>query len=257
MKKLLLIASSIFISCLTMMSQSSVIVNDFSNGQVPILNNSVLELTATSSEHVTTEINVKNTSNTTKVYKLKRIDDILNPGANAYFCVGGGNCYGPSTTIAPLSVTLTASGTPGDDLYSQNLMYLLDLEEDVTPGISHVRYQIYDENNMSDLFTFTIYYNDVATSVKQSFQSFTTVSGVYPNPSASKAYINVVSIESVNDALVTITNSLGAIISTKKIDLISGKNTVSIDSESLASGIYFATLSSNKIRVVKKFTINK
>lgn len=256
MKKILLIASTVFLSCLNVMAQSSVVVNDFSNGQVPILNNSILNLTTTSSEHLTTEINVKNTSNTTKVYKLRRFDDILNSGASAYFCVGGGNCYGPSTMIAPLSVTLAANGTSGDDLYSQNLMYLLDLEEGVTPGVSHIRYQIYDQNNPSDLFTFTIYYND-AVSVKENSQLFSSVSSIYPNPSISKAFINVTSNEIVNDANLAITNSLGSIVSIKKIDVSIGKNTIAIDSESLSSGIYFATISSNKTRITKKFTVDK
>lgn len=256
MKKLLLIASAIFVSCLNVVAQSSVIVNDFSNGQTAILNNSILVLTTASNDHLTTEINVKNTSNTTKVYKLRRFDDILNSGASAYFCVGGGNCYGPGTMIAPLSVTLAASGTSGDDLYSQSLMYLLDLEEGVNPGISHIRYQIYDENNLSDMFTFTIYYND-AVSVKENTQSFSSISGIYPNPSVNKAYINLTSNEFVNDASVTITNSLGSIVSVKKIDLSLGKNTVALDSESLSSGIYFATISSNKNKITKKFTVNK
>ena len=43
-----------------------------------------------------------------------------------------------------------------------------------------------------------------------------------------------------------------AIISTKYIDLSIGKNSVAIDSESLSSGIYFATISSSKTKIVKK-----
>lgn len=256
MKKLLLIASSLLIGSLQITAQSSVIVNDFTNGQLPIANNSIISLSASANEHVQTEINVKNTSDTTKIYKLRRYDDILNSGASAYFCVGGGNCYGPSTMIAPLSVTLAASGTTGDDLYSQNLMYLLDLEEGPTPGISHVRYQIYDQNNPSDLFTFTIYYND-AVSVKENTQLFSSVSAVYPNPAINKAHINIVSSETVDNASLSITNSLGSVVSTKYIDLSAGKNTVAIDSESLSSGIYFATITSNKTKIVKKFTVNK
>jgi hypothetical protein len=256
MKKLILIASTLFITSSLLTAQSSVIVNDFSNGQVSIANNSILSLTTLSGDHLTTEINVKNTSNTTKVYKLKRTDEILNPGASAYFCVGGGNCYTPATTIAPLSVTLTANGTSGDDLYSQSLMYLLDLEEATNPGISHIKYEIYDVNNPSDLFTFTIYYND-AVSVKENSQLFASISNVYPNPSINSANINLVSAEFLDNATLSITNSLGAIVSSKKIDLVAGKNTVTINSEFLVSGIYFVTISSNKNKIVKKFTVNK
>lgn len=77
MKKLLLIASILFIGNIYMHAQSSVIVNDFTNGQLPIANNSTITIATTSNEHITTEINVKNTSSTTKIYKLRRFDDIL------------------------------------------------------------------------------------------------------------------------------------------------------------------------------------
>ena len=256
MKKLLLFASSVFLSCLNMMSQSSVIVNDFSNGQVSIDNNSILNITTTSYEHVTTEINVKNTTNTAKVYKLRRFDDILNSGAAAYFCFSSANCWNPTVIVSPLSVTLTANGTSGDDLYSQNLMFLLDLEEGVNPGVSHVRYEIFNVNDANDVFTFTINYNDFV-SVKENKQAFSSLSGVYPNPAVNKAFINLTSTEVVNDATVTIINSLGSIVSVKKIDLSIGKNAVAIDSESLSTGIYFATISNNKTKITKKFTVNK
>lgn len=256
MKKLLLIASILFIGNIYMHAQSSVIVNDFTNGQLPIANNSTITIATTSNEHITTEINVENTSTTTKIYKLRRFDDILNLGASAYFCVGSGNCYGPTTLVSPLSITLTASGTANDNLQSQNLMYLLDLEEGVNPGISHIRYEIFNVNDANDVFTFTIYYNDVV-SVKENSQLFSSVSNVYPNPAINKAHITVVSNKTIDNATLSITNSLGAIISTKYIDLSIGKNSVAIDSESLSSGIYFATISSSKTKIVKKFTVNK
>ncbi len=256
MKKLLLITSSLIIASFQLSAQSSVIVKDFSNGQLPIVNNSTISIVTTSHEHVTTEINVENTTSTSKVYKLRRFDDVLNDSAKAYFCVSSANCYGPATTVSPVSVTLTANGTANDDLYSQNLMFLLDLEEDYTPGISHVRYEIFNVNDANDVFAFTIYYNEVV-SVKENSQLFSSVSAVYPNPAINRAHINIVSSETVDNATLSITNSLGATVSTKFVDLSIGKNTVAIDSESLSSGIYFATISSSKTKIVKKFIINK
>ncbi len=257
MKTLLLVTSFLVLLGVKSIAQSSVTVNDFTNGQAAVQNNGYIFLTSTSGEHLTTEINVTNTSNTTKVYKLKRYDDVLNTGASAYFCVGGGNCYPPSVTLAPLSVTLTANGTPNDNLHTQNLKYLLDLEEAVTPGISHIRYEIFDQNNPSDVFTFTIYYNDVL-SVKNNTQALSFVSSVYPNPAVNKAFVNITSQELIDNASITITNSLGTIVSSKYIDLGIGKNTISIDSENLSSGIYFATIcSSRQNKIIKKFTVNK
>lgn len=256
MKKLLLIASTIFMTSAYVKAQSSLAVTDVNNGMASVANNAVIQYTTVADDHLTTEIDAQNISSTTKYYKLRRIDVALNPGANAYFCVGGANCYGPGTTVSPITVTLT----PNEKLSNQNKALLLDLEEVVSPGIaafSSIKYQIYNINDANDVFTFTLNYNDDLTSVKEGAQLFSSVSAVYPNPAINKAHINVVSSETINNATLSITNSLGSVVSTKYIDLSVGKNTVGIDSESLSSGIYFATISSNKTKTVKKFTVNK
>lgn len=253
MKKLILIASTLFLGSIQMVAQSSLTVTDVNNGMASVADNSIISYTTASADHITTEIDAKNISASTKYYKLRRFDDILNSGASAYFCVGGANCYGPTTYTSPLTVTLT----PNQTLSSQNLSLLLDLEEGTTPGYSSIRYQIYNINDANDVFTFTLKYNEAASSVKEVTSLFSSVSSVYPNPAVGKAHINVVSNEALDNVTLSITNSLGSIVSTKSIDLSVGKNTVAIDSENLSSGIYFATISSNKTKIVKKFTVNK
>lgn len=256
MKKLLLIASTIFMTSAYVKAQSSLAVTDVNNGMASVANNAVIQYTTAADDHLTTEIDAQNISSSTKYYKLRRIDVALNPGASAYFCVGGANCYGPSTTVSPITVTLTPNGK----LSGQNLSLLLDLEEVASPGtaaFSSIKYQIYNVNDANDVFTFTLNYNDDLTSVKENSQIFSAVSAVYPNPSVSKAHINVASSETVNNVTLSITNSLGSVVSSKSIDLSVGKNAITIDTENLSSGIYFATISSNKTKIVKKFTVNK
>lgn len=235
-----------------MIAQSSLAVTDVNNGMASVADNSIISYTTAASDHITTEIDAKNTSASTKYYKLRRFDDVLNSGASAYFCVGGANCYGPTTYTSPITVTLT----PNQNLASQNLSLLLDLEEATVPGYSSIRYQIYNINDANDVFTFTLKYNETV-SVKEVASLFSSVSSIYPNPAVSKAHINIVSSESIDNVTLSITNSLGSVVSTKYIDLSVGKNTVAIDSENLSSGIYFATISSNKTKIVKKFTVNK
>lgn len=253
MKKLILTVSILFVGVFNIMAQSSLSVIDINNGMASVSNNSTISYTAISSDHLTTDIDAQNMSATTKYYKLRRFDDVLNSGASAYFCVGGANCYPPTTTVSPITVTLTANQT----LSSQNLVFLLDLEEAVTPGYSSIRYQIYNVNDANDVFTFTLKYNESVTSVRESSTLFSSISGVYPNPSANKAFINVQSGSDISNAFITITNSLGSIVSTKYVNFSSGKNTVSLDSENLGSGIYFATISSGNTKIVKKFILNK
>lgn len=252
MKKLILIASTLFLGGFQMIAQSSLAVTDVNNGMASVADNSIISYTTVASDHITTEIDAKNTSASTKYYKLRRFDDVLNSGASAYFCVGGANCYAPTTYTSPITMTLT----PNQTLSSQSLALLLDLEESTTPGYSSIRYQIFNINDANDVFTFTLKYNETV-SVKEVASLFSSVSAIYPNPAVSKAHINIVSSESIDNVSLSITNSLGSVVSTKYIDLSVGKNTVAIDSENLSSGIYFATISSNKTKIVKKFTVNK
>jgi hypothetical protein len=253
MKKLLLIASVLFFTSYCIMAQSSLSATDVNNGMASITNNSTISYTTITSDHLTTEIDAQNTSTSTKYYKLRRIDDVLNSGASAYFCVGGANCYPPTTFVSPITVTLT----PNQTLSSQNLSFLLDLEEAVTPGYSSIRYQIYNINDVNDVFTFTLKYNESITSIKESAAIFTAVSSIYPNPVINKAFINILSNSEINNAIVTITNSLGSIVSAKNIIISLGKNGISLDAENLISGIYFATITSGNSKIVKKFTVNK
>lgn len=253
MKKLILTVSVLFFSVFGIMAQSSLLVTDINNGMASVLNNSIISYTTITSDHITTEIDAQNISATTKYYKLRRFDDVLNPGASAYFCVGGANCYPPTTFTSPITVTLT----PNQTLSAQSLAFLLDLEEAVIPGYSSIRYQIYNINDVNDVFTFTIKYNENLTSVKESSALFSSSSNVYPNPATNKAFINVQSGSEISHASITITNSLGSIVSSKHVNISLGKNTISLDSEILTSGIYFATISSGNTKIVKKFILNK
>ncbi len=253
MKRLLLIASTLFMGSFQMMAQSSLAVTDVNNGMASVVDNSNISYTIAALGHLTSEIDAKNTSASTKYYKLKRFDDVLNSGASAYFCVGGANCYPPTVFTSPITMTLT----PNQTLSSQSLSLLLDLEEGTTSGYSSIRYQIYNINDVNDVFTFTLKYNETATSVKETASLFSSVSSIYPNPSVSKAHINITSIEAIENVTLSVTNSLGSVVSTKQIDLTVGKNTIGIDSEALSSGIYFATITSNNTKIVKKFTVNK
>lgn len=254
MKKIYLLSFALFSAFSSIKAQSSLTVVDVNNGMAPVLNNAVINYTTVANDHITTEIDATNTSASTKYYKLRRFDDVLNAGSNAYFCVGSANCYPPTTYTSVVTITLTA----GQSLSSINQNLLLEIEEpSTTPGYSSIRYQIYNVNDANDVFTLTLKYNDTGSSIKESSDLFSSVSNVYPSPAINKAYINVNANSEINNVTLTVTNSLGSIVSTKNINLSSGKNNITIDSEPLASGIYFATILSGNTKIVKKFTINK
>ena len=158
---------------------------------------------------------------------------------------------GPTTTtVTPVVnyVTLTAG-----QVYAPQSFYY---DETIAAGYTEVKYEVYDVSNTSDAVAFTYKFNPLLASVKDNSSLFSSISGVYPNPAVSKAQISINSKTNLN-TLVTITNALGSVVSTKNIDLSAGKNTITLDSENLSSGIYFATISSDNTKIVKKFTINK
>ncbi|MES2761721.1 MAG: T9SS type A sorting domain-containing protein [Bacteroidota bacterium] len=248
MKKLLLIVSGLFIGLSNLDAQSSIELTNNSTG-TPITNNSVFsEMVATGGQsHV--YIQLKNIGSSTVTYAVKKYDIVTNSGGDAYFCWGG-QCFPPTTTVTPVAnyVTLTAG-----QLYTPQSFYY---DETVAEGYTEVKYELYDVNNPSDAIVFTFKFNPLSTSVRDNSSLFSAVSGVYPNPSVSKAQISVNSKVNLS-TVVTITNALGAVVSAKNIDLSTGKNVITLDSENLTSGIYFATISSDNTKIVKKFTVNK
>lgn len=255
MKKLLLLATTL-LGAVSINAQSSLSVIDFNNGQATVANNAVLQYTTAPDDMTTVDIDAQNTTTLTNTYRLRRYDVALNPGASAYICIDGVTCYGASVYSPTVTITLT----PGQKLSDIGRMFLLHYDETPSPGtadFSSIKYEIFNVNNASDVFTFRFNYNDDLTGVKESSSLFSSISNVFPNPAINKASINVTASSELNNVAVTVINSLGSVVSTKNTHVMSGKNTINIDTESLPSGIYFATVSSGNTKTVKKFTINK
>lgn len=247
MKKIYFLGMALLSGMMSVNAQSSLIVthdgNVIANGAV------ITRTTATSVEDIY-DINVKNSSGATKSYKFRRYDDVVNTNADPYFCVQ--QCYTPATMISPTALTLNA----GQDAHAISVNPSLHLMENGAPGLSEIRYRIYDENNSSDEFVLIIRYNG-PVGIKSNSAVFAGVSDVYPNPSSSKAFINVSSPVDNNNVKMTLMNTLGAIVSTKQLELNAGKNTVAIDVDAVTSGVYLMTLSSGNAVITRKITVSK
>ena len=248
MKKLLLLASTLIIGLTNLSAQTSIQLTNNSTGN-PITNNSViLEDVATGGQsHV--YLQLKNISSSSVTYAVKKTEIVINSGADAYFCWGG-QCFPSSTTVTPVAnyATLTAG-----EVYAPQSFYY---DENTAEGYSEVQYELYNVNNPNDAITFTFKFNPNLLSVRNNGNLFTSISDVYPNPSANKAQIMINSKINTNTS-VSIVNALGSVVSVKNIELFAGKNSIHLDSENLNSGIYFATISSGNTKIVKKFTVNK
>lgn len=245
MKKIYLLGLTLF-SGITCLNAQIVVRNTDDGSTIPNGSTYYKSTTAGYTEQVDFEF--KNTSSSAKNYHVKRYDLLVNKvsatdSAEAYYCTGL-NCYPATTTITPNPVALGANSTEALKLY---------LTEASVVGQSAIKYEIYDINNPSDMTSFTIKYNN-PLSVK-AMDNMVTISDVYPNPVSSKAFINLNSAVAVGGN-VSITNSLGSVVYTKTVDILQGKNTVSLETDNLASGVYFITIQARNQRIVKKFYIN-
>lgn len=258
MKKLILLTSTLLISSLATMAQSSLLVTNMSNSNSVITNSMVIYRTVGAGGMDQLDINIKNTSTSTKMYKMRMFYDlrhIVAPGdsSNPYFCFAG-TCYTPDVFVSPKTETLTAN----QDAVSNTHPISIHYDEASMAGQSTIRYRLYETSNPSvDLMEFIIKYNDPTASIKTNTSLLSFVSDVFPNPSNTKASIVVNALSDLNTGTISITNTLGSIVSSKNIELLAGRNTISLDVETLSSGIYFATISSGNFKTIKKFTINK
>lgn len=256
MKKLILLASTLLISSVALVAQSTLLVTETAHG-ASISNGQTIYLTVGGSGSSQYDINIKNIGSTTKTYKMKMFYDVRNyvavgDTANPFFCYGG-TCEVPNTMTSK-SETLT----PNQDALSNSHPISVHYDEASIAGLSSIRYRIYDVNNPNvDFMEFTMKYNDPTASIKTNASLLSFVSDIFPNPSNIKASINITSLYDFNNVVVSITNALGSIVSSKHIELYSGKNNIDLDSQALSSGLYFATISVNNIKITKKFTISK
>jgi|GEM_PF-1045323 len=258
MKKHILLASTLLISSLAIIAQSSLLVTNTSNSNSVITNSMVIYRAVGAGGMDQVDINIKNTSSTTKMYKMRMFYDlrhIVSPGdsSNPYFCFAG-TCYTPDVFVSPKTETLTAN----QDAVSNTHPISIHYDEASMAGQSTIRYRLYETSNPSvDLMEFIIKYNDPTASIKTNSSLLSYVSDVFPNPSSAKASIVVNALSDLNNGTISIINTLGTVISSKGVELFLGKNTISLDVDALSSGIYFAAITSGNFKTVKKFTINK
>jgi hypothetical protein len=251
MNKFLFSATIIVFNLFNGLAQVSLEISNYSTGAI-IANNAVISETVMAGGQSHTSIKVKNIGTGTKIFGITRTDITMNPGSVAYFCFAG-QCYTPVVFSSPASNQLTLTTGQSD------LTGVLYYDENATlAGYSEVKYKIFDINNISDNIVFTFKFNSIVSSIKENNFGLASVSDVYPNPStASNSKINITSNVSINDVEIKITNALGSVVSSRKVDLNSGKNIIELDNDSLNSGIYFVSISSTNHKIVKKFTITK
>ncbi len=252
MKKIYLLSISLFTTvCSLTLNAQTIIEATNTSGMGEVLNNNAIIYKSTTPNGTTAhDIEIKNVSANTVTFIVRRYDDLLNTvvagsdEAAALFCTGT-NCYAPTTYTASVILTPHTSFTLRADLSEASII-----------GESSVHYKIYNQSNSSDEFNAIIKYNNI-TSVKSNSSLFSNVSNVFPTPCASNAYITIYVANSNNGVKVSMINALGTVVSAKLVDLTPGKNTLTLDSENLASGTYFVILEQGVSKITKKIIVSK
>lgn len=248
MKKILLILFTGI--SIVMISQNTILVTNITGGGT-ITPNQIINVITSANNQTKVTFDIKNTSTSTKTYNAKRYDVILNTGASAYFCFAG-TCYGNSILISQTPIILNANQSASQISGSFNTLDA-DLDEGPTVGLSVIKYTFINTTNSSDSVQFTLRYNSPSVGLAENSNLISSIDA-YPNPASDFTSFKINS-KANSDAKFEVFNSLGALISSKNIILSEGKNKVDYNVESLAAGIYFASIKVGNSTTTKKFIV--
>ncbi len=251
MKKLLL--SFLSLGTLLAYSQSTILITNVTASQT-LANTATVDLVTMPATNHQVTFDVKNISASQQTYKAKRYDVVKNAGADAYFCFAG-TCYGPSTMVSPDNLVLNA-GQSASQLAGNYNMLVADLDEGPTVGLSIIKYTFFNVNTASDSVQITVRYNAPGVGLKENTNSTMSISSLHPNPASSHSFIKIKSTVTQQGDM-RIYNSLGAVVSASKINLVSGENGLKIPLEDLNTGIYFVEISNGNNSITKKLIVNK
>ncbi len=247
MKKLLLLPVLCF--SLNAGAQGSILLTNNDNAST-LTPNSVIQLITTASSNLKFNIDIKNTSGSTKTYLVKRYDVTLNPGADAYYCFAG-SCYGPGTILAPSALTLT-SNQSASQIQGQYQILTADLDEAATIGYSLIKYTFFDENNVSDSVQISLRYNSPVgvSEVKKNLKSME----LFPNPSEGNSTL-LINTQTSTNGKVMVFNSLGDLVNEQTTNLVQGQNKIELNLQALSPGVYLVSVKAGNASLTKRLVI--
>ena len=241
---------------LKVFSQNNILIN-FINTTNTVAAGSTIYTTTTAENTREIILDIKNISNSTKSYLVKRYDIILNSvnstTAVARFCFAG-NCYLASTLISPHSLTLTP-GQYASSIQGDNQVLNCDLDEAAAIGYSYIKYSFINAINSSDSLQFSIKYNDpnAPLTIMETSKNLDAFN-FYPNPVSDELTFKIKATKN-DKSILNIYNGTGAITIKKEFYLTEGENIFQINTRELPVGIYFASLKINNSTFTKKLII--
>ena len=241
---------------LKVFSQNNILIN-FINTTNTVAAGSTIYTTTTAENTREIILDIKNISNSTKSYLVKRYDIILNSvnstTAVARFCFAG-NCYLAGTLISPNSLTLNP-GQSASSIQGDNQVLNCDLDEAAAIGYSYIKYSFINAINSSDSLQFSIKYNDpnAPLAIMETSKNLDAFN-FFPNPVSDELTVKIKATKN-DKSILNIYNGIGAITIKKEFYLTEGENVFQINTRELPVGIYFASLKINNSTFTKKLII--
>jgi len=249
MKKIILINLVLF--SLKVFSQDNILIN-FINTTNTVASGSTIYTTTTAENTTEIILDIKNISNSTKSYFVKRYDIVLNSvnstTAVARFCFAG-NCYLASTVISPHSITLTP-GQSASSIQGNNQVLSCDLDEVSVFGYSYIKYSFINTLDPLDSLQFSIKYNDpnALLTLQEPIKNL-DMFNFFPNPSSDEITFRINSTKN-DKGILNIYNGIGVVTIKKEFYLAEGENFFRINTSELPVGTYFASLIMNNLNVL-------
>ena len=149
-------------------------------------------------------------------------------GTSNYFCWGV--CYPSWVYVSPINVTIEPGQTITD--------FFGDYEPKGVSGKSYITYTWFDANNPNDSISLEVEFNASPAGIKDPVNG--TVLSAYPNPANDKFTVEYMLPEMTSNAVLVVSNILGAKMSETSLDEASGK--VTLNTHALGNGIYFYSI---------------
>ncbi len=184
-------------------------------------------------EQIEAEIPIKNLTNQPLELVIKRIDEVIGTSQSTYICWDG-RCL-PSKSDVLSGTNKIAAG-------ELTTKFSSILETGLVPGISTVKYLIYDRNNPSEALEYEVEYTIEERSESKSLYDSQDIqlTEIFPNPVSEFAILNYELKNPETKAKVVLHNVLGSIVS--EYELLPFENKLKIETDNFNPGVYFYSL---------------
>lgn len=184
-------------------------------------------------ERITAQIPIKNLTNNPLQLIIKRVDKTIGTSQSNFICWDG-NCLDSEINETPLSKKIEAKEITKE--------FTSELDAGLVPGVSTVKFLIYNRDNPSESVEYEVNYTIVEKEASKALfnNADLQLDEIYPNPVTKFAIISY-ELKNIDiQAKIVLHNVLGSIV--EEYELLPYENKIKIITENMNPGVYFYTL---------------